>query len=107
MLDDKRLRHRRPTFAVKDSAQKVLAKLRQNADTGTAAAAQPDAPAAADDPLEVPWTAPVDTTGETVFDDRALRFRSLTVSDAEMAAINITRDEFHGEWNYTITPNSS
>jgi len=27
------------------------------------------------------------------------------VSDAEMQAINITRDEFHGEWNYTISPN--
>jgi hypothetical protein len=24
-----------------------------------------------------------------------------------MAAINITRHDFHGEWNYTITPNSS
>jgi hypothetical protein len=22
-----------------------------------------------------------------------------------MQAINITRDEFHGEWNYTISPN--
>ena len=26
------------------------------------------------------------------------------VSDAEMAALNITRDAFHGEWNYTIRP---
>jgi hypothetical protein len=26
------------------------------------------------------------------------------VSDAEMAAINIQRAEFHGEWNYTISP---
>jgi hypothetical protein len=24
-----------------------------------------------------------------------------------MAAINITRHDFHGEWNYTIKPNSS
>jgi hypothetical protein len=24
------------------------------------------------------------------------------MSDEEMAAINIVRDEFHGEWNYTI-----
>jgi hypothetical protein len=23
----------------------------------------------------------------------------------EMQAINITRDEFHGEWNYSISPN--
>ena len=28
------------------------------------------------------------------------------VSDAEMAAINIKRAEFHGEWNYTISPNT-
>ena len=30
--------------------------------------------------------------------------KGITVSDAEMAAINITRAEFHGEWNYTIRP---
>jgi len=28
------------------------------------------------------------------------------VSDRQMASINITRDEFHGEWNYTISPTS-
>jgi hypothetical protein len=27
-------------------------------------------------------------------------------SDAEMATINIKRAEFHGEWNYTISPNT-
>jgi hypothetical protein len=26
------------------------------------------------------------------------------VSDAEMAALRLQRDEFHGEWNYTIAP---
>ena len=26
------------------------------------------------------------------------------VSDQELKAINITRDDFHGEWNYTISP---
>jgi hypothetical protein len=31
--------------------------------------------------------------------------RNLHVSDAEMAALNIKRAEFHGEWNYTISPN--
>src|SRR5438445_11193390 len=31
---------------------------------------------------------------------------AIIVSDAEMAAINIKRAEFHGEWNYTISPNS-
>jgi hypothetical protein len=26
------------------------------------------------------------------------------ITDAEMAALNITRDQFHGEWNYTLHP---
>jgi hypothetical protein len=30
--------------------------------------------------------------------------KGVTVSDAEMAGLNITRDEFHGEWNYTLSP---
>ena len=29
----------------------------------------------------------------------------IVVSDAEMATINIKRAEFHGDWNYTISPN--
>jgi len=29
------------------------------------------------------------------------------VSDADLAAINLQRDEFHGEWNYRIRPHSS
>ena len=31
--------------------------------------------------------------------------RKRVVSAAQMRTINITRDEFHGEWNYTISPN--
>jgi hypothetical protein len=30
--------------------------------------------------------------------------KGIIVSDAEMATINITRAEFHGDWNYTISP---
>jgi hypothetical protein len=30
--------------------------------------------------------------------------KGIKVSDEEMDAINISRDEFHGEWNYTISP---
>ena len=30
--------------------------------------------------------------------------KAIKVSDAEMAAINIACDSFHGEWNYTISP---
>ena len=26
------------------------------------------------------------------------------VSDADLAAINLRRDEFHGEWNYRVSP---
>jgi Rhodopirellula transposase DDE domain len=29
----------------------------------------------------------------------------IVVSDADMAAINVKRAEFHGDWNYTISPN--
>jgi hypothetical protein len=28
----------------------------------------------------------------------------IKVSDADLAAINLTRDEFHGEWNYRVSP---
>ena len=31
----------------------------------------------------------------------------IKVSDAEMAALNIFRDTFHGEWNYTMKPRPS
>ncbi len=32
--------------------------------------------------------------------------KGLKVSDEELALLSITRNEFHGEWNYTITPQS-
>jgi hypothetical protein len=28
----------------------------------------------------------------------------IKVTDAEMASLNLVRDELHGEWNYTIRP---
>ena len=31
--------------------------------------------------------------------------KGIVVSDAEMAALNIEPAEFHGDWNYTISPN--
>ena len=31
----------------------------------------------------------------------------LKVTDEELAALNLVRDAFHGEWNYTIRPQSS
>jgi hypothetical protein len=36
--------------------------------------------------------------------DTGLYAKGITVSDKDMAAINIQRAEFHGEWNYTIKP---
>jgi hypothetical protein len=30
--------------------------------------------------------------------------KGVTVSDTEMAALNVKYAEFHGEWNYTISP---
>jgi len=32
--------------------------------------------------------------------------KGIVISDAEMAAINIKRAEFHGEWNDTISPDA-
>jgi len=28
----------------------------------------------------------------------------LVVSDADLAAVRLTRDTFHGDWNYLISP---
>jgi DDE family transposase len=36
--------------------------------------------------------------------DANLYPKGVKVTDREMHAINITRDDFHGEWNYTISP---
>ena len=30
--------------------------------------------------------------------------KKIEVSDAELAAVRLTRDEFHPEWNYSISP---
>ena len=39
--------------------------------------------------------------------DRNLYQKGIQVSDDEMAAINIQPNDFHGEWNYTISPRQS
>jgi hypothetical protein len=39
--------------------------------------------------------------------DHNLYQKGIQASDDEMAAINIQRDDFHGEWNYTISPRKS
>jgi hypothetical protein len=36
--------------------------------------------------------------------DTTLYFKGIKVSDADMATLNISGDDFHPEWNYTISP---
>jgi hypothetical protein len=31
--------------------------------------------------------------------------KGLEVSDEELDEVNLTKDDFHGEWNYSISPN--
>jgi Rhodopirellula transposase DDE domain len=56
----------------------------------------------------VPGTATATKTGLTVRGelDTGQYPSGIVVSDAEMAAINIKRAEFHGDWNYTISPDT-
>jgi len=37
--------------------------------------------------------------------DQRQYLRDRKLSKAQIAALNLTRDEFHGEWNYTLHPN--
>ena len=36
--------------------------------------------------------------------DGGLYAKGIKVSDGEMETLNIRRADFHGEWNYTISP---
>jgi hypothetical protein len=49
------------------------------------------------------------TTGLKVYArlDGATYEKGIKVTDAEIAKVNIDRDEFHGDWNYTIHPTAS
>jgi hypothetical protein len=54
-------------------------------------------------------TATTTTTGLKVYaqlDDRPYP-KEIQVTDQELAAVNITRSQFHGDWNYTITPSTT
>jgi hypothetical protein len=37
--------------------------------------------------------------------DENIYLRGIKVSDDEISNINLSRDEFHGDWNYSISPN--
>ncbi len=46
------------------------------------------------------------TTGLKIYaqlDEREYE-KGVTVSDEQLATVNLTRDAFHGEWNYVVTP---
>ncbi|MDT5069983.1 MAG: hypothetical protein QOI48_3895 [Solirubrobacteraceae bacterium] len=48
-------------------------------------------------------------TGLTVYarlDDRDYP-KGIEISDADLAAVNLRPDDFHGDWNYTITPSQT
>jgi hypothetical protein len=87
--------------AAKDSAQDVLARLRRKAGGASGAEGSDDQPAASGDAAEPPWTSAVDRSGETVFDDRPLRFRSLTVAEADLSALEAP-DGFHGGFKIRV-----
>ena len=38
--------------------------------------------------------------------DTAAYESGIKVSDAELAAVRIKREDFHGEWNYSVSPNA-
>ena len=38
--------------------------------------------------------------------DKNIYKKGIKVSDEDFKKINIIKDNFHGEWNYTIQPNS-
>ena len=84
-----------------ESAQKVLAKLQEKAREASPLPRADERPAGSGDPLEPPWTAPVENTGETVFADRPLRFRSLTVSEADLSVLEAP-DGFHGGFKIRV-----
>jgi len=46
------------------------------------------------------------TTGLKIYArlDETAYERGVKVADAQLAAVNLTRDEYHGEWNYLIKP---
>jgi hypothetical protein len=84
-----------------DPAHDVLARLRQKAKEATPPERTDERPAPARDPLEPPWTSPVENTGETVFADRPLRFRSLTVAEADLSVLEAP-EGFHGGFKIRV-----
>jgi len=70
----------------KEPTQGAFAALREKATEALPEARKKDAEAYSD-PLEPSWPPPGEQSGETVFADRALRFRSLTVAEADLSLL--------------------
>jgi hypothetical protein len=53
------------------------------------------------------WRKPTTDTGLKVYCelDANLYPKGIKVTEREMQTINIARHDFHGEWNYTVSPN--
>ena len=87
---------------MKEPTQIVLAKLRRKADGGSPSRSANIPREGTDDPLEPPWTPPVTRTGETVYvDSRPLRFRSLTVAEADLSELEAP-EGFHGGFKIRV-----
>jgi hypothetical protein len=86
---------------VNPSPESVLEQLRQKAGAAAASPRTGERPAPTADPLEPPWTPPDVASGETVFDDRPLRFRSLTVAAADLSALEAP-EGFHGGFKIRV-----
>ena len=100
MLASSRAQLKEQRTSLKDPVQNVVSEVRETAEPG--AAAPPAAEGAVTtDPLEPPWVAPPANTGETVFDDRPLRFRSLTVSAADLSVLEAPAG-FHGGFKIRV-----
>jgi hypothetical protein len=73
--------------AVKETAHSVVAKLRRKAEEASVGRESAETKSTSADPLEPPWIAPDETSGETVYGARPLRFRNLTVAEADLSVL--------------------
>ncbi len=86
---------------VKERAQSAFAKLRQKASEALRTGRADARPAATADPLTPLWTPTGDNTGETVFNDRPLRFRSLTLAEPDLVLLEAP-EGFHNGFKIRV-----
>ena len=89
-------------MAVKEPTRNTPAKRRRKVDAAKSSPSTRGQGSVTDDPLEPPWEAPPTTTGETVFHaSRSERFRSLTVTSADLSALEAP-EGFHGGFKIRV-----